>query len=224
MKFGSGFWFAVLCASGFIATRSHSYEAGDSEAEGSAVEIEIATHNFIAHVLVPFWMLPGLGDYICHRRSRIEQTSGTHESLTHILMISSTGVGVMTGLFFEINDSALLIMAASALFHEAIVFWDVAYAQKLRPPSSVEQHIHSFLEVLPFTALASMSCLHPRAATKLFRWDSPIRRFRLERKRKKESPAYIASVIILGTFALALPYAEEFIRCFKVDRTLLPRG
>ena len=35
------------------------------------------------------------------------------------------------------------------------------------------------------------------------------------------SPAYNAAVIALVTVALVIPYAEEFIRCFRVDHTLL---
>jgi len=228
VKLALGLWFVAVCATGLRVARPHSgvadSDVADESATATALEVEAVTHNFIAHILIPFWMLPGFGDYVCHRRSRIERTSGTHESLTHVLMIASTGAGVMTGLFFEINDSALLIMAASALFHEVVVLWDVAYAQKRRPPSALEQHMHSFLEAMPFTALASMCCLHPDATKKLF-WQYPsIRRFHLERKRHPEPTAYIASVFILGALTLALPYAEEFIRCFKVDRTLLPRA
>ena len=221
MQFRVALWVAVLCASGFVAMRP-TPESDAERAERS--DQEAATHRFIAHVLVPVWMLPGVGDYLCHRSSHIERTSGTHESLTHMLMISSTGIGVLTGLFFEINDSALVVMAASALFHEAVVLWDVSYAQRLRPPSAVEQHMHSFLEVLPFTALAGMCCLHPEAAKTLFSPRALKSGFRLKPKRNKESPSYLAAVLVMGTVALALPYAEEFIRCFKIDRSLLPRG
>jgi hypothetical protein len=182
-----------------------------------------ATHFFIARVLVPFWMLPGLGDYLCHRASDIEHTSGTHESLTHALMIASTGVGVLTGLFFEVDESALAVMIAAALVHEAVVLWDVAYAQTRRPPSSLEQHMHSFLEVLPFAALASMCCLHPRAARRFFSGHPFKCGLRLALKRVQEPAPYVGAVLAGSTLALALPYAEEFVRCFNVDRTIFPR-
>ena len=35
------------------------------------------------------------------------------------------------------------------------------YATQLRPPSAAEQHLHSFLEVLPFATLAFTGCLLP---------------------------------------------------------------
>lgn len=173
-------------------------------------------------VLLPSWMVWGLADYVCHRRSNIEHTSGTHESLTHLLMITSTGIGVMTAMFFEVNGLVLAIMAASTLAHECIVLWDVGYAAKMRPPSATEQHVHSFLEVLPFTGLAISVCLNPTDAAALF---DPITRadqLRLTPKRHPAAPAYNAAIIALVTLTLVIPYVEEFVRCFRVDHTLLP--
>jgi hypothetical protein len=205
-------WFGLIAGAGAVAAHSHG-----SKAHTDPTPTEKATHNFIAHVLLPLWMLPGLGDYLCHKRSKIEETSGTHESLTHILMISLTGAGVLTGLFFEVDEAALGLMAASALLHEGVVLWE-----QRRPPSATEQHMHSFLEVLPFTALASMWCLHPEATATLLQTRS-LTRFRLKPKQNRESPAFLASILLMGTLSLALPYAEEFVRCFRVDRTILPR-
>jgi hypothetical protein len=36
-------------------------------------------------LLLPIWVLAGVADYLWHRRTRIETTSGTEESLTHTL-------------------------------------------------------------------------------------------------------------------------------------------
>ena len=186
--------------------------------------IERAVRAFLLYVLVPFWMLPGFGDYVCHRRAKIEDTSGTHEALTHVLMIASTGAGIGAGLIFEINEGVLAVMAAAAVAHEAIVLWDVGYAVKRRPPSATEQHFHSFLEVLPFTALAFVACLHPAEASNVMRWKVTPERAALRPKRIPESPTYVAAIVAAGTILLALPYLEEVVRCFKVDRTFLPRN
>jgi hypothetical protein len=43
-----------------------------------------------------------------------------------------------------------------------------------------------------------------------------------KRKQVLAPPEYLTAVALAGTAALALPYAEEFIRCFRVDHTLLP--
>jgi hypothetical protein len=182
-----------------------------------------AARRFINFVLVPGWMMWGLADYVCHRRSDIEHTSGTHESLTHVLMIGTSGVGIMAGMFFEVNGLVLGIMAASALAHEAIVLWDVGYAVKLRPPSATEQHVHSFLEVLPLTGLAVQICLNPKDVAALFDPAARAEQFRLKPKRNARAYAYDAAIVALVTITLVIPYAEEFARCFRVDRSLLPR-
>jgi hypothetical protein len=185
-------------------------------------DVAAAARRFLNFVLLPGWMVWGFADYLCHRRSDIEHTSGTHESLTHVLMIATTGVGVVSAMFFEVNGLVLIIMAASTLAHEGVVLWDVGYAAKTRPPSATEQHVHSFLEVLPFTGLAVSICLNPGDAAALFDPKTRAEQLRFKPKRDPRSPAYNAAVIALVTVALVIPYAEEFVRCFRVDRTLLP--
>jgi len=178
--------------------------------------------RFLNYVLLPIWVIPGFTDYLCHRSSKIEHTSGTHESMTHTLMIASTGVGGSAAMFFEVNELVLSIMMAAALAHEAILIWDLGYAAKRRPPSPTEQHIHSFLEVLPFTGLAFSVCLNPDDFAVLIGRGKRPSRFRLEPKRHPLSPLYNTVVIAVITATLILPYTEELLRCYWVDRTLLP--
>ena len=192
---------------------------GEEPTAESGVDVEQASRAFLNYVLLPVWMLPGLGDYLCHRAAKIERTSGTHESLTHMLMISTSGVGIMAGLLFEVNETVLVVMAAAAAAHEAIVLWDVGYAAHLRPPSPTEQHMHSFLEVLPFTGLAFTMCLNPGDVAVLFGKGTRPPRFRLKLKQHPAAPAFTAAVIALATVTLFLPYTEELIRCYRVDHT-----
>lgn len=196
--------------------------ASDGDAREPNAAIATAARRFLDIVLLPAWMIFGFADYVCHRRSDIEHTSGTHESLTHVLMISTTGIGVTAAMFFEVNGAVLMIMAASALAHEAIVLWDVGYAVKLRPPSATEQHVHSFLEVLPFTGLAVSVCLNPNDVVALFDPNKRADQLRLKPKRDSRAPAYTATVIALVAATLIVPYVEEFVRCFRVDHTLRP--
>jgi hypothetical protein len=195
----------------------------DTDAERSA-EVEAAARRFQLFVVLPVWIVAGFADYWCHRKADIEHTSGTHESLTHSLMIVSTGTGVLAALFFEINELVLSIMISTGVVHEAILLWDVAYASKLRPPSATEQHIHSFLEVLPVTGLAFSICLNPENFARLLGRGERPRRFRLVRKRHPLPPLYDAVVIALATLVLGVPHAEELLRCYRVDRTLLPHS
>jgi hypothetical protein len=47
-----------------------------------------AMQAYLLYVLMPLWTIPGFGDYLCHRRAKIESTSGTQESITHSLMMA----------------------------------------------------------------------------------------------------------------------------------------
>jgi hypothetical protein len=184
-------------------------------------DLRRATSCFLNYVVLPVWIVAGFADYVCHRKSKIETTSGTHESLTHALMIVSAGIGVAARLFCEPNEAVLRVMAASALTHEAIVIWDIGYASKMRPPSALEQHIHSLLEILPFVDLAMTGCSYPRTTAALLKGDLPRVRSRLTLKKDAISSFQIAVVLSSALFQV-LPYTEEFVRCFRIDHTLLP--
>ncbi len=163
--------------------------------------------------------MPGILDYVCHRRTRIERTSGTHESLTHLLMTAVSGVPVLLSLTFEMTPSVALVAVASVLAHEAIVIWDVAYAAPLRAIPPNEQHVHSFLEVLPFTMLALSVSADPTAFRDIARgW--PLQ---FTRRRRPPSFPYFALLATLATISTAA-YAEEFVRCYRVDRTIRPHA
>ena len=53
----------------------------------------------------------------------------------------------------EVNAAVIATAIGAAAVHEALTFWDIAYAEPLRRPEPNEQHVHSFLEVLPIMAL-----------------------------------------------------------------------
>jgi hypothetical protein len=100
---------------------------------------ELAIRNYMLYVLVPLWFVPGVLDWYWHRKTKIEDTSGTFESLTHALMMTSLGIPMMAGLLFDINSLVLTLMAGGFVTHEAIAYWDVNYAKKLREVPTVEQ-------------------------------------------------------------------------------------
>ena len=79
--------------------------------------------------------------------------------------------------------------------------------------------MHSFLEVLPLTGLAFTMCLNPDdVAVLLGRGDRP-RRFTLKPNRHPAAPPYIAALAAVSAAMLFLPYAEELLRCYRVDHT-----
>lgn len=123
------------------------------------------------------------------------------------MTIATTGSGVMTG---------------SAFAHESVVFGDVGYATQLRPPSATEQHVHGFLETLPFATLAFTGCLHPERLAALFdRGDRDS--WRRTRKQSVNALPARSIISVIGTFVV-LPHLEEVVRGYRVDRTFLPHA
>jgi hypothetical protein len=193
-----------------------------SDGNESGAEVRAAANSLLTAVLLPAWVAAGFGDYICHRATHIERTSGTHESITHSLMIATSGVGVMAALLFDVNETVLWLMLTSATVHEAIVLRDVGYAAGRRNVTPTEQHLHSFLEVLPWAGFAFTACLNPRDAKKLAATALFPRPFRLRPKKHPVPLAYLVATFAVATVGLVLPYAEELLRCYRTDGTLLP--
>ncbi len=170
--------------------------------------VEQATRRGLLHFVLPIWMGAGLLDWWWHRKTKIQETSGTHESMIHSLMMTEAGIPVMMGLFLEVNALVLLTAIVAVFVHEATAFWDVAYAEERREVTPNEQHTHSFLEVVPFMATAFLIALHPD-------------QFRALVGVGDEQPYFeLSGILAAFVTTVMLPYAEEIWRCYRVDRTL----
>jgi hypothetical protein len=184
---------------------------------------KVAMQGFFLYVVLPAWVIPGYGDYLCHKRSKIETTSGTLESITHSLMMRSIAVPTLLSLLFEINALTLVVSAASVCIHELVVLWDVSYASTRRPPNVTEQHIHGFLEVLPILTLSFLLCLRPQQAAAVLGLGPEKPDFTIRPKAEPPSPAYVTALLLFVTTAVGLPYAEELLRCLRANPSPLPR-
>jgi len=184
---------------------------------------KIAMQGFFLYVILPAWVIPGYGDYLCHKRAKIETTSGTLESITHSLMMGSIAVPTLLSLLFEINALTLTVSMTSVCVHELVVLWDVSYASTRRPPNVTEQHLHGFLEVLPILTLSFLLCLRPQQAASLLGLGPEKPDFTLRPKAEPPSPGYVTALLLLVTTAVGLPYAEELLRCLRANPSPLPR-
>src|SRR5512146_1114901 len=109
--------------------------------------------QYLLFLIFPLWIVAGLADYVLHKRTRIEETAGTKESLLHLVQLGETGIPVVFALLLDINALIFLVMLTGLVLHEVTALWDVSYASRRRYVSPLEQHVHSFMEVLPLTAL-----------------------------------------------------------------------
>lgn len=157
-----------------------------------------------------------------HRRSRIEVTSGTRESLIHLLMMAQVGLPITLVLLCEVNPLVLTTILASIAAHEATALWDVSTAEHSgRRVTTFEQHVHGFLESLPIMAGSALACLHWREVRQLSSGARSRDAWRLRRKDNPLPGGYLAAVGAAVAALVVLPYGEGLYRCVtKADRTL----
>jgi hypothetical protein len=176
-----------------------------------ATRLTAVTRNFLLGFVLPLWLAAGIADWLCHRRARIERTGST-ESALHLLMLAEAAVPVVAGLLLEITSPVLLLMWAAVAAHAATALWDVSYAVKRREVTPIEQHVHSYLEMVPLMAASFVAVLH---------WPELRALFGIGRRgpdwsiRRKRTPLPVGLVATLLACMLALevaPYIEEFRR------------
>lgn len=187
---------------------------------GVTVDVGEATARYLLYGLLPSWFVPGVADWWMHRRTRIEETTGTKESLIHALMMTEVGIPIALTLRYEVNPLLLTVQLGATAAHEATALWDVRTAvHSDREVKPVEQHIHSFLESLPFGALASLMCLHADQVASLLRGGRGTPdAWRLVPRRPPLSRGYLAGIAAAVGTCVVLPYGEELLRCMRTGR------
>ena len=119
----------------------------------------------------------------------------------------------------EVNPLLLGISTAAAGVHEATAIWDVRAAvhggREVRP---AEQHIHSFLESLPFMATSALLCLHWDQVNDVWQGRAGSAAWRLRLRRKRLPAGYLGGVLAGVASLIAAPYAEELWRCARARK------
>ena len=176
------------------------------------------TRRYLTYVVLPLWGVTGFLDWLWHRQTKIETTSGVKESILHLIMISEVGIPVLTGLFLEMNAGALALMGAGWLMHELTVAWDVNYSISRRKILPREQHTHSYQQTIPFDVVAIFACLHPEQFMALFGLGPEKPDFKL-RFRKSPAPLKHFATIVGGAGLISVvPHVEELWRCYRAER------
>ena len=73
-----------------------------------------AMRRFIGYFVLPVWLAGGFLDYVWHRRTKIETTTGVSESLMHTLMMVEAGPAVFWAVFLEVNAGVIAIIVGAA--------------------------------------------------------------------------------------------------------------
>ena len=166
----------------------------------------------LMYFLLPVWLIAGFADWLCHRATHIETTTGAKESLIHLLMFVEVGIPLLAAMFLQINALIIAVMMIVFVVHEATAMWDVRYATTARTVTPIEQHVHSFLEMIPLMGLVSVVSLHWGQFLALFGFGPEKARFDLAWKEQQLPVGYIGTVMTVILLFELLPYVEEFFR------------
>ena len=159
---------------------------------------------FLGWALYPLWLLAGAGDYLCHRQTDIEHTSGEKESWLHLLQYGCLLIAFAAAVLLRINVIVFGVIVVAVLGHSLLGFLDVSYTDGRRYISPIEQYVHSFMEVLPLMATALFGLLHwPEIRAGI---TSPLISLR---------PSLgVTQALLIGSFVVlpGVPILEELVR------------
>ena len=166
----------------------------------------------LLYFILPLWLAAGFADYLCHRASRIEITSGYKESLIHLLMFSEVAVPLLAAIFFEINALVIATMITAFIAHQLTALWDVTFANEKRQVTPIEQQVHSFLELMPLIAILIVIILNWSQFLGLWGLGPETGRYRIVLKPDPLPWTYVLTFLSAVLIFEVLPYLEELVR------------
>ena len=172
-----------------------------------------AARWLLMFAVMPVWIVAGLADWWCHRRTGIERTSGLPENLFHWLLFAEMGAALLAVGLLEINAAVLLVVFAAFLVHEATTFVELRYTVPRRDVRPFEQMVHSFMELLPLLVLALLAVMAWDQVLALFGGGAPD--WSLQAKREPWPLAYLVTTAAAVALLNILPLAEENLRCLR---------
>jgi hypothetical protein len=175
-----------------------------------------AVASLLIFAVLPMWIAAGLADYFCHRATSIETTSGTTESILHLVQFSLVGIPVTAALFFNINAGYFLVAFILLVFHHAAAAVDLVYANPKRRVAPREQMVHSFLEIIPIAAFMLLALLHWPQFLALLGMGTEMPVFA---PKVRLLPLHLTLIVLSAALLLnLLPYLEELWRCLAYQR------
>jgi hypothetical protein len=180
------------------------------------VNAEDAARLLLMYAVVPAWIVAGLVDWWCHRRTGIERTSGLPENLFHWVLFGEAGLALVAVGLLEINAAILLLVFAAFLAHEATTFVELRYTVPLRDVRPFEQMVHSFMEILPLIVLALLAVMAWDQVLALF--GAGTADFALRPKAEPWPAGYLLGIAGAVLAFNVLPLAGEGLRCLRLRR------
>lgn len=178
-----------------------------------------AAQAVLMYFVLPVWLAAGFADYLCHRAASIETTSGSKETLLHLLQLGEMAIPTLAAIFLEINALIIGVMIVSLIAYEATAIWDVNYAYRRRAVTPTEQHVHAFLEMLPLMGLLIVVTLHWQQFLSLFGIGQDSAEFTLRLRQPPLPWLYVSIILAVVVPFEVLPYLEELVRGIRQQKT-----
>jgi len=173
----------------------------------------------ILYMMLPIWSIAAFIDWMCHRATKIEETSGLRESMIHFIMGVQIGAPILLCMFFEVNISIMLLCLFVLVTHEIVAHQDIVWASSRRHISHWETHAHTYLASLP---------LYLFALVVVRKWDVFLDMITLNwaggmglvwRSEPLSGNSYYLPVFLVASFCFGLcPYIEEMYRCWRYQQ------
>lgn len=167
---------------------------------------------------LPLWGLAGFVDWLCHKRTHIESTSGIKESVLHAIMGIQIGIPIALCLLFRVNTLILLLCFIAWISHELVAHYDVHYTTPRREISIWETHAHNYLATIPLFLLVQILLVNWNVVqhVAVYGFTDQFEMTRIEDPHGGEDflPLYTTFMIM----SCVAPYVEELYRCFRSAR------
>ena len=173
--------------------------------------------NIILFFFLPVWGVSGYLDWYCHKKSKIEETSGIGESLLHSLMGLQIGIPIILCLLFKVNALILIICLVSLVLHEVVAYCDVKLAKPLREISILEMQAHAYLSTTPlFIFLMIIAINWDLVANLLSTGSASSGQFSFIRTTYTfGGQYYLLYFALFMIISCVIPYVEEIFRCLR---------
>lgn len=156
------------------------------------------------------WLVAGCVDWWCHRRTRIEATSGLAECMFHWALLALGGGALLLALWLQPSPLLIGLLLAAWLAHQSLTWLELHYVVQRRDVTPFEQMVHSFLEAIPLGLIVVVGLdmvVHgaPAASPWALR----------PRPLAAHTPALLLAYGTATLVLVLLPFAEEAWRCYR---------
>ncbi len=162
----------------------------------------------LMYFVLPLWLVTGFADWLCHRASHIETTTGAKEPLIHLLMFTEVDIPLLAATFldikrFDYRRHARCVCPPRGHRH---------VGRKLRDDGADRDAVRtacSQLPGIPLMGIIIVVSLHWGQFLALFGFGSEPARFNLVWKSEPLPVFYIVTMLVVVLLFEALPISKN---------------